>query len=1244
MTGDISRKTFDPAKDFSLVGMQQGRLFTDADWNEQGDILRASDRETTADIIGPAGFPEEDAGFGLIPDAGTGTLVITPGTGYVAGVGHVLRWPAAYKLTRQSGTGGNAVWRIDDGKGLSDGDVLSTDPAGLTGFVKVRDFAEDSNGVRIFRTTPALGDAVTGAFRPAIFSRQPYGAGTPLPEAAGDYLAVLKSTDQVVTALDDPLLREVAFDGPDTAYRDRTVWQVSLVSRAALLALGYQAADLTCPALSKGFDPVLANRERGELRARAELSDLSAGPCNLPPAAGYRSLDNLLFRVEIHLGGDEATAFYKWSRENAIHRTRYREIDAGILVVESIGRDELTALKTGDWIEIRDQAAIYGEAPGFFARIDEVVGQRVSLAELRDPFTLAPLLSNGLPDTDKLPAEAFVTRWEGGLPVQVDDAAADWADLENGVQIRFEVGQYQSGDHWTIPARAVSGDVEWPRNPATGEPMSKPADGPRRNYAALAWLALDGAGVWTVTEDCRPIFPSITRSKQVLYAGGDGQETLDDPLNAAALAPLPKELSVAVVRGHSPVEGETIRFTVVEGAGQFGNGLPTQQVTTDAAGVASVTWSLDGTNRVQRVVAQRLDAAFNGTHAPIAFNATLARASHVSFDPANTPELGPANTVQKAIEALAGLQQLGCTTIVIQPGEDWVARLEGLQPGENASICFARGTYTTGRTVRMSGLGHIRISGAGPGTVRIVANRTEAALAFEGCVSVAVSGLELATPDANSAVDAGLKRHRQGTLDFGHCDEVEVHGCTLSCGGGTSTERTCVTVRGYSETLKTLKVTRSVRITGNSLTVGNFQEGIVVTDAVDVDVSGNLLIAKPGKGSLKLDAFLADKVWVATTAKSLISRPVKGNVGRGTGVKEIAAKEWRMTFDSPVPQKDWDDLVAKNPPVASDLRNQDTFSRWAQGLIASVAEDPDRMPAFRKQLKRVGESFGTDGRGLDNPKVRTTLLVSSDPVVQRFDARSGAQRQVVVEANGQVVAFDSAFSQKDWTTLISRSGSATKIANADELLKLSYGLAKKVLVDKELRAGLGSVQNWLKALEENSVSLGAQGIVCGGRRMDNVVIRGNAIRAFQVGVRVAVSHMRTLNVRSRSVSIDDNRMELMAPSVEAYAGYGVMVGNVDTLRIRGNEMALSSRPNFIRYFAQGIRIWGFIGHQILVAENRISIATMGIRLVSVVPFDNDDPHLWVFRENLIQGPAGIRNWKATPSWPLIDQNNLTRSI
>jgi hypothetical protein len=1244
MTGDFSRRTFSPEKDYSLVRMQQGRLFSDADWNEQGDILRASQRWTTADVIGHAGFPDDDAGFALIPDPNSGALVITPGTGYVAGVRHVVRPPEAFQVARVSGTGTNAVWRIETGPALANGDLLTTDPEGLSGFVEVEDFAEAQDGSRTFRTAPALNSVDGRVVKPTLISRQPYGAGAALPTTAGDYLAVLKSTEVAVTALDDPLIREVAFDGPDTAIRDRTTWQVFLVSRTALLGLGYQAADLTCPALADGLDPVIGQADRGLLRAQAKLSDLSAGPCTLPPAAGYRSLDNLLYRVQIVTSGDETSATYVWSRENAIHRTRYREIDAGVLVVDSVGRDETTALKSGDWIEIRDQHAIYGETPGFFARIDDVVGQRVALAEILDPVTLTPLLNAGLPDTDKLPPAAFLTRWEGGPPQAVADALTTWTDLENGVQVWFEAGAFQTGDHWTIPGRAVSGDVEWPRDPFTKVPVAKLPEGPRRHYAALAWLNR-AAGGWTVTEDCRPLFPPLIDSEQFLYAGGDGQEALPDPLSPNTRVALPEALSAAVVRGDTPIAGETIRFAISAGDGRLGNGQTVQEVQTDAQGNASVTWSLDATTLSQRVIARRLDAAGTPTHHAIAYNATLARAAETSYDPTNTPALAGAKTVQEAIEALAGLQQIGCTTHIIEEGADWVTVLEGLQPNENASICFARGVYKTSRTVRMKGFGHIRISGAGPTTAQIIANRVEAALAFEDCDSVSVSGLEIATPDANSVVPDSDDTHRLGTLDFGHCDHVDVHDCLLRCGGGTSPQRTCLSVRGWSESLGSFRATKSVRVVDNRFSVGNLQEAVVVTDAIDVNISNNDMSVRPRKtGSFRIDAFLADKTWLAKVSKSLVARPVKGKLGAGSGFREIAGKQWRMTFNSPVPQKDWDELVTKTPPSSADLASEAAFTSYTEGLINSVSSDPSLMPAFDKQLERVRTTFGTGSQRFDAPEVRRSLLVSSEPSVHRFDAATGSPRQVVIEANGQVASFDSPFSQADWNRIIARSEEAPKVANADELLGLSYALAKEVVVNPGMRNGLGSVENWLKGLVDNGVSLGMQAIVCAGRRLDNVQIRGNVIREFQVGIRVAPSHERNKDVRAQSVRIDDNKMDLLAENAEAYAGYGMMVGNVETLRIRGNDMMLSSKPNYTRYFAQGIRIWGFIGYQVLVAENRIEMATMGIRL-NAVDADGKPPkknYLWVFRENLFRGPKGTVEFKASPSGVVRENDNLLR--
>ena len=1244
MTGDFSKKTFDPSKNFSLVQMQQGRLFTDADWNEQGEILRSSDRDTAADVIGHSGFPEGDAGFGLIIDPTTNSLILTPGTGYVAGVRHIIATPQAFNVVEEPGNGGNATWRILDGPALADGDLLTADATGLSDFVKIHNLSQAENGIRTFRTTPALTTLDGRLVKPTLVNRQPYSPHDALPTNEGSYIAYLKSTELLVTALDDPMIREVAFDGPDTAVRDHTIWQVGMAPFTDLHEIGYTPDDLTCPALETGFDPVLADHAPGQLRARAEASDLSAGPCTLPPAAGYRSLENLLYRVELHTGGNSAQATYKWSRENAIHRTRYDKVNAGVLIVGSVGRDDLTALKPNDWIEIRDQNSLYAGSPGLFARIKGVVGKRISLEEILDPVTLLPLTSAGQPDVAKLPPAAFVVRWEGGPPKAVADTIGDWVALENGVQVHFTDGVFQPGDHWTIPARAVTGRVEWPSDPITSIPLDKAPDSPRRDYAALAIIELSATGEWIIKGDCRAIFPPLTKAKQFLYAGGDGQETMPDPLALGSRTPLPKPLIAAVVRGFTPVKGERILFKIVEGAGLLGNGQTHQTVITSEDGLGSVDWSLDDTTVSQQVLATRLDAAGNPTHAAIAYHATLSQADRTSYNPANTPTLAGVNNVQQAIETLAGLQQVpGCTTYIIRDGEDWVAVLEGLRPRENASICFARGTYKTSRTVKLEGLGHIQIGGAGTSTVKIEANRVEVALAITDCTSIKINNLEITAPHGNSGIPrVDDTKGRRGTIDISHCPSVDIHSCLIHCGAGTSPERTCLTVRGWTKELGTLLVTDKVRVHENTFSVGYMQEGLLITDARDIDIAHNSFAVKSRSSqSLGITKFLKDEAWVSRTVNSFVTRPVKGSVATKGKFKEIRGNEWRMSFQSPVSQSSWDAVVAKNPPRDTDLDSATAFEKYAKELISKAAETPAEVEEFLNQLNRLKDSFGADTEKLNDIKVRKALMVTSTPFVHRFDAQAGIERGVLIEANGQVLSFDSPFSQKDWNRAVASSDKAPAIANADELLSLSYALSKKMLLNKDFRENMGSVSNWFKTFTDDSPSLAMQAIVCGGRTLGNVKIHDNIIRGFQVGIRVAPSHLREKGLRARSVSIDNNRMELLLPSIKAYGGYGMFVGNVQTLRIRGNDMALSPKPNFTQFFAQGIRIWGDIGDQVLVAENRIAMATMGIRL-NDIKGNKDNQRLWVFRENLIEGPTHPRTYKVDPFDAETEHNNLTR--
>src|ERR1051325_9448498 len=82
-----SRDAFQPTKRYAAVGMQQGRVLLDDDFNENERIRLEEERRVNLDVIGPAGSP--DAGF--LPSGGTiiGGKVnfdITTGTFYLGGL------------------------------------------------------------------------------------------------------------------------------------------------------------------------------------------------------------------------------------------------------------------------------------------------------------------------------------------------------------------------------------------------------------------------------------------------------------------------------------------------------------------------------------------------------------------------------------------------------------------------------------------------------------------------------------------------------------------------------------------------------------------------------------------------------------------------------------------------------------------------------------------------------------------------------------------------------------------------------------------------------------------------------------------------------------------------------------------------------------------------------------------------------------------------------------------------------
>jgi hypothetical protein len=84
MKGDFTRDTFDPAKHYSRVLMQQGRVQLDADWNEQASILLNYMRMLTQDLFGPHAGPDGECGFEITVSGDD--LSISEGRYYVRGI------------------------------------------------------------------------------------------------------------------------------------------------------------------------------------------------------------------------------------------------------------------------------------------------------------------------------------------------------------------------------------------------------------------------------------------------------------------------------------------------------------------------------------------------------------------------------------------------------------------------------------------------------------------------------------------------------------------------------------------------------------------------------------------------------------------------------------------------------------------------------------------------------------------------------------------------------------------------------------------------------------------------------------------------------------------------------------------------------------------------------------------------------------------------------------------------------
>ena len=456
MSADLSRVRFDPLRDHAGVGLQQGRLLLDADWNEQVALVDRRLRAQVADLV--PGRPTASGGAAT-PAAPT---------------------PAAFQVTASGGT-----LSIGAGRMYVDGLLAENHGDPVDGF------------------DPVL--AGRAGSRPVDYAKQPYWPTPEMLPTGGTAVAFLDVWQREVTPLQAPDLVEPAV-GVDTTVRAQTVWQVRLLTNVGdnvdceTPLDRHRRLDRTDRAVGRPADH--RHGTGGPRRRRLRAAALRRVPRPGEPDVPRRAARGR--------GRAKVPATFKWSRDNASVGSAVTQVVSGTqLVLGSLGRDDVLRFNSGDWVEITDDHRELNRQAG---ELRQVTVDDATATITFSPALPADLIPTGTEPDTVAAGHLRVTRWDqsgqvrtvdGTLLVDLDAAGATGevpvpADgsavvLERGVTVAFsfvDKGLGRVGDHWIAAARTADASIE--------KLLAAPPLGIHHHYARLAVLSLpDGA------TDCR---------------------------------------------------------------------------------------------------------------------------------------------------------------------------------------------------------------------------------------------------------------------------------------------------------------------------------------------------------------------------------------------------------------------------------------------------------------------------------------------------------------------------------------------------------------------------------------------------------------------------------------------------------------------------------------------------------------------------------------------------------------------
>lgn len=374
------------------------------------------------------------------------------------------------------------------------------------------------------------------------------------------YFAYLDVWERPVTAVDDPTLREVALNVPDTTTRTKTVWQIKLWPALVkgesdepdgpVKLKPLPVEEITVPvAIATELPQPWQAFEQAE-RNRAPRMNACARLCADGTTGSNGRLGNYLYRVEIHQGNDPAipassgndngdgnqAVTFKWSRNNGSVVSPVKAIEGNVIRISKSSQDAWADSTPGQWLELLTAAQELRGEPGLLVPLRSATDTKLE-------FDDALIVGGSIPKN-----VSKVRRWDHTVTDTRQGVLAissNWVELENGIKVQFDLPDaseaaefngdipsdqaekkapiiYRTGDYWLIPARAATNDIEWPSDRADDDvsnqgvsisrPLSQPPHGIEHQYALLA--VVDFADEESIPQvyDQRILFPPLLRA------------------------------------------------------------------------------------------------------------------------------------------------------------------------------------------------------------------------------------------------------------------------------------------------------------------------------------------------------------------------------------------------------------------------------------------------------------------------------------------------------------------------------------------------------------------------------------------------------------------------------------------------------------------------------------------------------------------------------------------------------------